>query len=100
MYRYITFIILITLRCAGTVPYADAPRPAIKTIVRLSQECVVSVVSSAGSKGFENNTSTSSAADVQLGNDDSPGVRWNLAVPDKSRNLAFLADFPFFRQPR
>jgi hypothetical protein len=83
MYRYIIFIILITIRRAGTVPYADSPRPAIKTIVRLSQECVVSVVSGAGRKGFENNTSTSSAADVQLGNDDSPGVRWNLAVPDK-----------------
>jgi hypothetical protein len=27
-------MILITLRRAGTVPYADAPKPAIKTIVR------------------------------------------------------------------
>jgi hypothetical protein len=37
MYRYIIFIILITVRRVGTVPYADAPRPAIKTSVRLSQ---------------------------------------------------------------
>jgi hypothetical protein len=35
-------------------------------------------VSGAGSEGFENNTSTPSAADVQLENDDDLGVRWNL----------------------